>query len=130
MRCCPRCNNTRWVCENHLDRPFLGERACGCGGAGAPCPACNKVDATDPDGPRCLRALKIFVRASTPSQPDHSPTPTAVPLRVSAERCPNRWRKTRIGAKAFLAALSRVWNARSQGLLSFQRSTTFGASDE
>ena len=26
-----------------------GERACGCGGAGAPCPACNKVDATDPD---------------------------------------------------------------------------------
>ena len=49
MRYCPRCDNTRWVCENHLDRPFLGERACGCGGAGAPCPGCNKVDATDPD---------------------------------------------------------------------------------
>jgi hypothetical protein len=30
-------------------REFLGERACGCGGAGAPCPACNKVDVTDPD---------------------------------------------------------------------------------
>ena len=49
MRYCPRCDNTRRVCENHLDRPFLGERACGCGGAGAPCPACNKIDATDPD---------------------------------------------------------------------------------
>jgi hypothetical protein len=43
MRYCPRCDNTRWVCENHLDRLFLGERACGCGGAGAPCPGCNKV---------------------------------------------------------------------------------------
>jgi hypothetical protein len=49
MRYCPRCDNTRWVCENHFDRPFLGERACGCGGAGAPCPACNKVDADDPE---------------------------------------------------------------------------------
>jgi hypothetical protein len=23
-------------------RPFLGERACQCGGAGAPCPDCNR----------------------------------------------------------------------------------------
>ena len=28
MRYCPRCDNTRWVCENHLDLPFIGERDC------------------------------------------------------------------------------------------------------
>jgi hypothetical protein len=22
-----------WVCENHPDRPFFGDRACACGGA-------------------------------------------------------------------------------------------------
>ena len=49
MRYCPRCDNTRWVCENHTDRPFLGGRACGCGGAGAPCPDCNKTNPADPD---------------------------------------------------------------------------------
>jgi hypothetical protein len=32
-------------CENHTDRPWLSERACGCGGAGAPCPICNAADA-------------------------------------------------------------------------------------
>jgi hypothetical protein len=47
MRYCSTCDNTLWVCENHLDRPFSGERACG--GAGAPCPVCNKVDADDPE---------------------------------------------------------------------------------
>ena len=41
MRYCARCDNKRWVCENHLDRPFLGQKVCGCGGAGARCPACN-----------------------------------------------------------------------------------------
>lgn len=46
MRYCPRCDNTRWF---HLDRPFLGGRACGCGGAGAPCPVCNKTNPADPD---------------------------------------------------------------------------------
>jgi hypothetical protein len=50
MRYCPRCENTRWVCETHLDRPFLGDSACGCGGAGAPCPDCNKTNPADPDG--------------------------------------------------------------------------------
>jgi hypothetical protein len=43
------CDNTRWVCERHADLPFMGERACGCGSAGAPCPACNKADFSDPD---------------------------------------------------------------------------------
>ncbi len=40
---------SRWVCERHLDRPFLSERACKCGGAGAPCPDCNRPDPADPD---------------------------------------------------------------------------------
>ena len=31
-------------CEDHTDRPWLGERACGCWGAGAPCPICKAVE--------------------------------------------------------------------------------------
>ncbi|WP_025036151.1 hypothetical protein [Bradyrhizobium sp. DOA9] len=38
---CTRCDDTNWVCENHPDRPWDGPKACGCGGAGALCPACN-----------------------------------------------------------------------------------------
>lgn len=38
---CARCDDVGWVCENHSDRPWLGERACNCGGAGMPCPTCN-----------------------------------------------------------------------------------------
>jgi hypothetical protein len=49
MKFCARCDNGRWVCENHPDRPWLGDRACGCGGAGAPCPVCNRTDPGDPD---------------------------------------------------------------------------------
>lgn len=45
---CARCDGTRWVCENHTDRPWLGERACGGGGAGAPCPDCNPADEANP----------------------------------------------------------------------------------
>jgi hypothetical protein len=40
---CPRCDDIGWVCENHPDRPWEGERACQCGGAGAPCADCNKT---------------------------------------------------------------------------------------
>ncbi|QOZ71120.1 hypothetical protein WN72_36050 [Bradyrhizobium arachidis] len=40
---CARCNGTHWVCENHPERPWEGSKACGCGGAGAPCPVCNRV---------------------------------------------------------------------------------------
>jgi hypothetical protein len=37
------CDDCGWVCENHPDRPFQGESACTCGGAGAPCPRCNET---------------------------------------------------------------------------------------
>jgi hypothetical protein len=38
---CTRCRDTYWVCETHDGRPWDGESACGCGGAGMPCPSCN-----------------------------------------------------------------------------------------
>jgi hypothetical protein len=31
---CSRCEDCGWVCENHPDRPWDGEHACTCGGAG------------------------------------------------------------------------------------------------
>lgn len=38
---CPNCRGELWVCENHHDVPWNeGDPPC-CGGAGAPCPACN-----------------------------------------------------------------------------------------
>lgn len=40
---CRRCQDTRWVCENHRDRPWGRQPEC-CGGAGAPCPDCNGGD--------------------------------------------------------------------------------------
>jgi hypothetical protein len=44
MRICLRCDGTRWVCESHPDTPWEDSpRACSCGAAGAPCPACNKA---------------------------------------------------------------------------------------
>jgi len=49
MRYCAKCDNSRWVCENHPGRSFLEDNACDCGGAGAPCPSCNKTDPSDPD---------------------------------------------------------------------------------
>ncbi|TYL81165.1 hypothetical protein FXB40_47445, partial [Bradyrhizobium rifense] len=49
MKFCGRCDSCRWVCENHPERPWLGGRACDCGGAGAPCPVCNRIDADDLD---------------------------------------------------------------------------------
>jgi hypothetical protein len=41
---CLLCEDCGWVCENHPDRPFEGEHACTCGGAGDPCPRCNAGD--------------------------------------------------------------------------------------
>lgn len=38
---CTNCDDCFWVCENHDDRPWDGDRACECGGAGMPCPKCN-----------------------------------------------------------------------------------------
>lgn len=46
---CFICEDSGWVCENHMDRPWEGPHACGCGGAGAPCPNCNRPD--DGDAP-------------------------------------------------------------------------------
>ena len=46
MMFCMHCDNTRLVCENHRGRPWLGDRACDCGGGGEPCPICDR---TDPD---------------------------------------------------------------------------------
>jgi len=43
-----RCDDSRWVCEVHDQRPFLGENTCDCGAAGAPCPTCNRTDPEDP----------------------------------------------------------------------------------
>ena len=41
---CPNCGDSRWVCENHPDRPWKGfsalANACECGD-GMPCPMCN-----------------------------------------------------------------------------------------
>jgi len=40
---CRNCAGTGWVCENHRDYPWAGltNGAECCGGAGAPCGACN-----------------------------------------------------------------------------------------
>jgi hypothetical protein len=52
MQYYPRCDNCRWVCETHPERPWDGPRACGCGAAGAPCPVCNQGDdETAPEPP-------------------------------------------------------------------------------
>jgi hypothetical protein len=39
---CFLCEDCRWVCESHPERPWRGVYACGCGSAGAPCPSCNR----------------------------------------------------------------------------------------
>ena len=52
---CRACMDTCWVCENHPTKPWDGPAACGCEGAGMPCPSCNtagddsrpRVDADD-----------------------------------------------------------------------------------
>jgi hypothetical protein len=53
MRFCARCDNCRFVCEAHLDKPWDGPRACGCGAPGDPCPMCNnRIDEdTEPELP-------------------------------------------------------------------------------
>jgi hypothetical protein len=49
MKCSP-CEDCGWVCENHPVRPWEGQHACRCGGAGMPCPSCNPSD--DVSAPR------------------------------------------------------------------------------
>jgi hypothetical protein len=38
---CHRCQDARWVCENHPDKPSGSKSDECCGGAGMPCPDCN-----------------------------------------------------------------------------------------
>jgi len=44
---CRNCAGDGWVCENHLDAPWLGGDGC-CGGAGSPCPVCQPEMANAP----------------------------------------------------------------------------------
>jgi hypothetical protein len=44
MPWCAVCDDCRWICEGHPGRPWLGDRACICGGGGMPCPICNPSD--------------------------------------------------------------------------------------
>jgi hypothetical protein len=39
---CRRCQDARWVCENHPDEPWTPAHEAECGGAGMPCPVCNE----------------------------------------------------------------------------------------
>ena len=52
MMTCEICGDARWVCEDHVDKPWGGaserEDACHCGGAGMPCPACNQTQGIEP----------------------------------------------------------------------------------
>jgi hypothetical protein len=48
MATCPLCDDCGWVCENHPSKPWEGERACQCGGAGMPCHYCNMSDELSP----------------------------------------------------------------------------------
>lgn len=58
---CNQCDDTGWVCENHVALPWSGcsERgnACKCGGAGMPCTLCNPCDYDNP--PDMSRAMKV-----------------------------------------------------------------------
>jgi hypothetical protein len=72
MRYCTRCDNTRWVCEHHLDRPFLGERACGAAPLAHLARTATKlIRPTQTTSPQCLLALSpILVSTSTASRPN------------------------------------------------------------
>ncbi len=63
---CKRCRGTGWVCESHADKPWNGSKACGCGGAGMPCPQCC-MDAdwnADPDrAPDVSKVFSAVIRA-------------------------------------------------------------------
>jgi hypothetical protein len=52
---CALCDDGRFVCENHPKRPFFGQRACSCGGAGMACPECNASEVTVPEMPDDFR---------------------------------------------------------------------------
>jgi hypothetical protein len=53
MRFCARCDNCRFVCEAHPEKPWDGPRTCGCGAPGEPCPVRNNRsdEDTEPELP-------------------------------------------------------------------------------
>ena len=53
---CLLCEDCGWVCEVHLDRPWEGEHACGCGSAGRPARGCNPID--DEAAPRMPKGYR------------------------------------------------------------------------
>jgi len=48
---CSVCEDSGWVCETHPDKPWEGEHACRCDGAGMPCPKCNVPEKNEPPRP-------------------------------------------------------------------------------
>lgn len=44
---CPQCEDCGWVCEAHPWKPWQGDQACPCGGAGMACPRCNPANPGD-----------------------------------------------------------------------------------
>jgi hypothetical protein len=50
---CPICEGTKWVCENHPEKPWTdtSPRGCECG-AGMPCPRCNPLAHDTPEDRR------------------------------------------------------------------------------
>jgi hypothetical protein len=64
-----RCDNCRWVCEDHRGRPWDGPRACTCGGAGVDNSFPESLTST-PDGSMFVGSLNlggvVKVRAGAP----------------------------------------------------------------
>jgi hypothetical protein len=64
MTTCTVCQDTLWVCESHPAMPWAGASACGCGGAGMPCPACNVP--ADGERPRLPAGFMTDIDADDP----------------------------------------------------------------
>lgn len=64
---CQNCQDLRWVCENHINRPWAGldegaTGACDCG-AGQPCADCNTSSPPDyGPGVEVIWSLKDFTQ--------------------------------------------------------------------
>jgi hypothetical protein len=84
MEWCARCDNGRFVCESHPVRPFFGVRACGCGAAGDPCPACNPSEVTVPEMPDdFLEDLNVTEQHFRAANIGASPSAPLPPMRLS-----------------------------------------------
>jgi hypothetical protein len=59
---CSLCEDCGWAYESHPDRPWEGEHACTCGGAGAPCPRCNVPEKDEAPRPKRHRARRLSRR--------------------------------------------------------------------